>query len=137
MTLGVVEIAPHVSAPNKLGINQSSGSNLLGKNASIITQLPCFRQGIKIALSAMTLGAVEIASYVSASNRLSINQSNGSILLGKMRSSSQTTIKGHGEKSIKHGRGRSLRQTRNKKLMKRGRGRSLHQTYDKKSIYKI
>jgi hypothetical protein len=35
-TLGVVEIAPHVSASNKLGKNQSNGSNLLGESASII-----------------------------------------------------------------------------------------------------
>jgi hypothetical protein len=109
-TLGVVEIAPYVSASNKLGINQSSGSNLLGKNASIVTQLPCFRQGVEIAPSVMTLGVVDIAPYASPSNKLGINQSNGSTLLGRMRASSQTTIRGHGEKSIKHGRGRSLRQ---------------------------
>jgi hypothetical protein len=135
MTLGVVKIAPHEHASNKLGRNQSSGSNLLGKNASIITQLPCFWQGVEIALSATTLGIVDIAPYASPSNKLGINQSNGSILLGKMRSSSQTTIKGHGENSIKHGRGCSLHQTRDKKLTKRGCGRSLRQTHDKKSMY--
>jgi hypothetical protein len=53
-----------------------------------------------------------------------------------MRSSSKTTIKGHAKKSIKHGHGRSLRQTRDKKSMKHGRGRSLRQTHDKKLIYK-
>jgi hypothetical protein len=37
---------------------------------------------------------------VSPSNKLGIDQSNGSNLLGKMRSSSQTTTKGHGKKSI-------------------------------------
>jgi hypothetical protein len=47
-TLGVVEIAPHVSASNKLGINQSNGSNLLGKNASIVAWLPCLWQEIEI-----------------------------------------------------------------------------------------
>jgi hypothetical protein len=124
-----------VSASNKLGINQSSGSNLLGKNASIVAQLSCFRQGVEIAPSATTLGVIDIAPYASPSNKLGINQSNVSTLLGKMRSSSQTTIKGHGEKSIKHGRGRSLRQTREKKSIKRGRGRSLRQTHDKKSMY--
>jgi hypothetical protein len=31
MTLDVVEIAPHVSPSNKLGIDQSNGSNLLEK----------------------------------------------------------------------------------------------------------
>jgi hypothetical protein len=99
-TLGVVEIAPHERASNQLGRNQSSGLNLLGKNASIVAQLLCFWQGVKIAPSAMTLGVVDIAPYASPSNKLGINQSNGSILLGKMRSLSQTTIKGHGEKSI-------------------------------------
>jgi hypothetical protein len=60
----------------------------------------------------MTLGVVEIAPHVSPSNKLDIVRSNGSNLLEKMRSSSQTTIKAHGEKSIriKHERGRSLRQ---------------------------
>jgi hypothetical protein len=115
MTLGVVEIAPYVSASNKLGINQSSGSNLLEKNASIVAQLPCFRQGVEIAPSETTLGVVDIAPCASPSNKLGINQSNGSTLLGKMRSSSQMTIKGHGEKSIKHGCGRSLCQTHDKK----------------------
>jgi hypothetical protein len=83
-TLGVVEIAPHERASNKLGRNQSSGSNLLGKNASIVAQLPCFWQGVKIDPSAMTLGVVDIAPYASPSNKLGINQSNGSILLGKI-----------------------------------------------------
>jgi hypothetical protein len=134
-TLGLVDIAPYASPSNKLGINQSNGSILLGKNASIVTQLPCFWQGVKIAPSATTLGVVDIAPYASPSNKLGINQSNGSILLGKMRSSSQTTIKGHGEKLIEHGRGCSLRQTRDKKSTKHGHGRSLHQTHDKKSTY--
>jgi hypothetical protein len=35
-TLGVVDIAPHVSPSNKLDRIRSSGSNLLGKNAIII-----------------------------------------------------------------------------------------------------
>jgi hypothetical protein len=134
-TLGVVKIAPHERASNKLGRNQSSGSNLLGKNASIVAQLPCFWQGVEIAMSAMTLGVVDIAPYASPSNKLGINQSNGLILLGKTRSSSQTTIKGHGEKPIKHGRGRSLHQTCDKKPIKRGCGRSLRQTHDEKSMY--
>jgi hypothetical protein len=78
-------------------------------------------------LSATTLDVVEIAPHASPSNKLGINQSNGSNLLGKMRSSSQATIKGHGgsrfmksmnvaeasvktynAKSIKHEHGRSL-----------------------------
>jgi hypothetical protein len=35
-TLGVVDIAPHVSPSNKLDRIRSSGSNLLGENAIII-----------------------------------------------------------------------------------------------------
>jgi hypothetical protein len=46
--------------------------------------------------SATTLDVVEIAFHASPFNKLGINQSNGSNLLGKMRSSSQATIKGHG-----------------------------------------
>jgi hypothetical protein len=133
--LGVVEIAPYVSASNKLGINQSSRSNLLGKNASIVAQLPCFQQGVKIAPSATAPDVVDIAPYASPSNKLGTNQTNGSTLLGKMRSSSQTTIKGHGEKLIKHGCGRRLCQTHDKKSMYHERGRSLHKTHDKKLIY--
>jgi hypothetical protein len=82
-TLGIVVIAPYASPSNKLGINQSNESILLGKNVSIIVQLPCFWQGVKIAPSATTLGVVDIAPYASPSNKLGINQSNGSILLGK------------------------------------------------------
>jgi hypothetical protein len=134
-TLGVVDIALYASPSNKLGINQSNGSILLGKNVNIVAQLPCLRQGVEIAPSATTLGVVDIAPYASPSNKLGINQSNGSILLGKMRSSSHTTIKGYGEKSIQRCRGRSLRQTCDKKSIKRGRGRSLCQTHDKKSFY--
>jgi hypothetical protein len=65
LTLGVVEIAPHVSTSNKLGVSQSNGSNLLGKNASIIAQLPRYWQGVEIAPSAVTLGIVDIAPYPS------------------------------------------------------------------------
>jgi hypothetical protein len=60
-TLGVVEIAPHVSASNKLGINQSNGSNSLGKNASVVVSLSCLWQEIETTLSATTMGIVEIA----------------------------------------------------------------------------
>jgi hypothetical protein len=133
-TSGVVEIAPHERVSNKLGRNQSSGSNLLGKNVSIVVQLPCFWQGVEIAPSATTLGIIDIAPYASPSNKLGINQSNGSILLGKMRSSSQTTIKGHGEKSIKYGCGRSLRQSHDKKSMYHERGRSLRMCTEKFTI---
>jgi hypothetical protein len=72
-TLGVVEIAPYVSTSNKLGINQSNGSNLLGKDVSIVAQLPCFWQGVEIARSATTLGIVDVAPYASPSNKLGIN----------------------------------------------------------------
>jgi hypothetical protein len=128
-----------VSPSNKLGMNQSNGSNLLGKNASIVMQLPCFRQGVEIAPGATTLGIVDIAPYASLSNKLGINiapyASLSTIMLGNVRSSSQTTIKGHGEKSIKQGRGHSLRQSGDKKSMCHDHGRSLHKTRDKKSIY--
>jgi hypothetical protein len=83
-TLSIVEIAHHVSASNKSSINQSNGLNLLGKNASIVVQLPRFWQGVEIAPSVATLGVVDIAPYASPSNKLGINQSNRSILLGKM-----------------------------------------------------
>jgi hypothetical protein len=135
-TLGVVDIAPYASPSNKLGINQLNGSILLGKNVSIIAQLPCFWQGVEIAPSAMTLGLVDIAPYASPSNKLGINQSNGSILLGKMRSSSQTTIKGHGKKSMYHERGRSLCETHDKKsiYIKHACGRSLRMFTEKFTI---
>jgi hypothetical protein len=143
-----------VSASNKLGINQSSGSILLGKDAGIAARLPCFwridfvgegrghRHETAVLLaeeetipSATTLDVVEIAPHASSSNKLGINQSNGSRLLGKMRSSSQMTIEGHGEKSVKHGHGCSLRQTCDKKSMYHERGRSLRETHEKKLIY--
>jgi hypothetical protein len=50
----------------------------------------------KATPSAMTLGVVEIAPPMSPSNKLGINQSNRLNLLGKKRSSSRATIKGHG-----------------------------------------
>jgi hypothetical protein len=68
-TQDVVEMTLHASPSNKLGINQSNGSTLLGKNASIVTQLPCFRQGVEIAPSAATLGVVDVAPYASPSNK--------------------------------------------------------------------
>jgi hypothetical protein len=85
--------------------------------------------------SATTLDVVEIAPHASSSNKLGINQSNGSRLFGKMRSSSQTTIEGHGKKLINHGQCCSLCQTCDKKSMYHERGCSLRETHDKKSIY--
>jgi hypothetical protein len=46
--MGVVKIAPYVSESNKLGINQSSGSILLGKDAGIAARLPCSWQKKKL-----------------------------------------------------------------------------------------
>jgi hypothetical protein len=82
-TQDVVEMTFHASPSNKLGINQSNGSTLLGKNASIVPQLPCFRQGVEIAPSAATLGVVNIAPYASPSNKLGINQIEQIDLVGK------------------------------------------------------
>jgi hypothetical protein len=50
----------------------------------------------KTTPSATTLDVVEIAPHASSSNKLGINQLNGSNLLGKMRSSLEATIEGHG-----------------------------------------
>jgi hypothetical protein len=82
-TQDVVKMTRHASPSNKLGINQSNGSTLLGKNASIVTQLPCFRQGVEIAPSAATLGVVNVAPYASPSNKLGINQIERIDLAGK------------------------------------------------------
>jgi hypothetical protein len=147
-TLDVVVVAPSRNPSNKLDISRSSGSNQLGKNASIVARLPYLWQGKrnypecndsgcsqncssyervqqvryepieriepvgnerehrrkttvfmaenKTTPSATTLDVVEIAPHASSSNKLGINQSNRSNLLGKMRSSLQATIKGHG-----------------------------------------
>jgi hypothetical protein len=48
MTLDVVAIAPHASSSNKLGINQSNGSILLGKDAGIAVRLSCSCQKKKL-----------------------------------------------------------------------------------------
>jgi hypothetical protein len=47
-------------------------------------------------LGATTQDVVEAALCMSSSNKLGINQSNGSIMLGKMRLLSRATIQGHG-----------------------------------------
>jgi hypothetical protein len=51
----------------------------------------------KTTLSAMTQDVVEIALHASPSNKLGIHQSNGSILLEKLRLLSRATIQGRGE----------------------------------------
>jgi hypothetical protein len=43
-TLGVVEVAPHMSALLELGKNQTDGSNSLGADAGIAVTLPCLWQ---------------------------------------------------------------------------------------------
>jgi hypothetical protein len=47
-TLDVVEIAPHVSPSNKLGINLIKRIEFVGKNASIAARLPCLWQKKKL-----------------------------------------------------------------------------------------
>jgi hypothetical protein len=52
--------------------------------------------GNETALGTTTQDVVEVALYASSSNKLGINQSNGSIMLGKMRLLLRVTIQGHG-----------------------------------------
>jgi hypothetical protein len=52
-TLKVV-IAPSGNSSNKLATTRSSGSKMLGKNASIVAELPCLMQKNKTTLSAST-----------------------------------------------------------------------------------
>jgi hypothetical protein len=77
--------------------------------------------------SATTLDVVEIAPHASSSNKLGKRIE----IVGQ----NAIIIEGHGEKSVKHGRGCSLRQTCDKKSMYHERGRSLRETHDKKLIY--
>jgi hypothetical protein len=127
-TQGVIEMTLHASPSNKLDINQSNGSTLLGKNASIIVQLPCFRQGVEIAPSAMTLGVVDVAPYASPSNKLGINQIERIDLVGKDAIVIANDHQRSRREVDKARRGCSLRQTHGKKsvYIKHARGRSLH-----------
>jgi hypothetical protein len=95
-TLGVVKITPHASMLHKLGRNRTDGSNLLGVNAGTAVSLPCLWQKNKSTMSSTTQDVVEVALHASPSNKLDINQSNGLILLGRMRLLSRATIQGHG-----------------------------------------
>jgi hypothetical protein len=52
--------------------------------------------GNETTLGATTQDIVEVALCASSSNKLGINQSNGSIVLGKMRLLSRATIQGRG-----------------------------------------
>jgi hypothetical protein len=77
-TLGIVEIAPHMSASNKLGRDQIElvGSECEHRRGSTILMAKN-----ETILSATTQDVVEIALHASPSKKLGINQSNGSILL--------------------------------------------------------
>jgi hypothetical protein len=75
-----VAIAPSRNSSNKLATTRSSGSELLGKYASIVAELPCLRQ--KTTPSASTLGVVKLALHASALHKLCRNPTDGSNLLG-------------------------------------------------------
>jgi hypothetical protein len=70
------------NSSNRLATTQLSGSKLLGKNASIITELPFVRQKNKTTPSAPTLGVVKVAPHMSALLELGENWTDGSNSLG-------------------------------------------------------
>jgi hypothetical protein len=77
-TLEVVVVAPSRNPSNKLDISRSSGSNRLGKKTRASSRdYRAYGKENEITLSATTLGVVEIAPHMSASNKLGMNQSNG------------------------------------------------------------
>jgi hypothetical protein len=88
MTLGVVEIAPQVSAFGWI--------EFVGKERGHHRETAALMAEEETTPSATTLDVVKIAPRASSSNKLGINQLDGSNLLGKMRSSSQATIQGRG-----------------------------------------
>jgi hypothetical protein len=62
-----VAIAPSRNSSNNLAITRSGRPNLLGKNASIVAELPCLRQRKNEATqSASSLDVVEVAPHMSA-----------------------------------------------------------------------
>jgi hypothetical protein len=77
-----VVIAPNGYSSNKVATTLLSGSKLLGKNASIIAELPCVRQKNKTTPSAPTLGVVEVSPHMSALLELGKNRTDGSNSLG-------------------------------------------------------
>jgi hypothetical protein len=86
-------------------------------------------------LSSTTQDVVEVALHASPSNKLDINQSNGSILLGKMRLLSRATIQGRGGSRFVEDLNGAGGVHRNMKSIRYKRGRSLRIIHDKESIY--
>jgi hypothetical protein len=62
-----------MSTSNKLGMNQSNGSNLLGMNSEHRRETAVFMVENETTPSATTLDVVEIAPHASPSNKLGIN----------------------------------------------------------------
>jgi fatty acid/phospholipid biosynthesis enzyme len=62
MTLGAVKIAPLASPSNELGINQSNGSNLLGKNAIIVAS-DHQRSGESRFIQSMNVAEASVKTY--------------------------------------------------------------------------
>jgi hypothetical protein len=86
-------------------------------------------------LGATTQDVVEIALHASPSNKLGIHQSNGSILLGKNKTTVACDHPRSRRKSIRRRFERSRGVRRNTKSLRHKRGRSLHIIHDKESIY--
>jgi hypothetical protein len=77
-----VVIAPSGYSSNTVATTRLSGSTLLGKNASIIAELPCVRQKNKTTPSAPTLGVVEVAPHRGALLELVKNRTDDSNSFG-------------------------------------------------------
>jgi hypothetical protein len=71
-----------MSALRKLDRTRTDGSDLLGANAGVAAGMPYSWQGRDYS-GATTQDVVGAALYTSSSNKLGINQLNGSIMLGK------------------------------------------------------
>jgi hypothetical protein len=71
-----------MSVLRKLSGIRTDGSDLLGANAGIAAVVPCSWQNRDYS-GTTTQDVVEVALYMSLSNNLGMNQSNGSIVLGK------------------------------------------------------
>jgi hypothetical protein len=71
-----------MSVLRKLSGIGTDGSDLLGANAGITAVVPCSWQNRDYS-GTTTHDVVEVALYMSLSNNLGMNQSNGSIVLGK------------------------------------------------------
>jgi hypothetical protein len=71
-----------MSVLRKLSGIRTDGSDLLGANGGIAAIVPCSWQNRDYS-GTTTQDVVEVALYMSLSNNLGMNQSNGSIVLGK------------------------------------------------------